>query len=88
MHTMRTLIETIESPEFYLRADIFKLDNCHVYWIRFTDLLTSDIRVRVLFEHKEYSYKDIVDDVNAKLFMEVADSLTYTRTQDKVHAFG
>ena len=88
MFCMRKLIETIKSPEFHLKADIFKLHNCHVYWIRFTDLLTHDIRVRVLFEHKDYSYKDIVDDVNTKLFKEVSNSLMSIHTRNKIQAYG
>ncbi|MFX1399541.1 MAG: hypothetical protein ACFFAS_21145, partial [Promethearchaeota archaeon] len=53
-------LNTLDVP---LSAEIYKLDGCKCYWIKFFELLPTGkkqfLTVRVIAELKDYGYNDI-----------------------------
>lgn len=81
--------EELYAPDVPLSAEIYKLDGCKCYWIKFLELLPNGkkqfLTVRVIAELKEYSYNDIKKDILTKYFAEVMHKSEHSRIMRTIY---
>lgn len=63
--------ESLRAIKDNLVAEIYKLNNCNVYWIRFIECLNNEkkfVTVKVIAELTDFSYKTIKEHIKTNYF--------------------